>query len=178
MAKRVPRWYWDTSIFLMVLKGEECHGPHVLEAAREQMREAEAGRLVIVTSSITLTEILPRPPHLEEYDRFLGWLQREHAQVHDVTQPIASRAARIRRAGLDCSPKLKIKAPDAIHIATALIHTVGRFHSVDSSLNLVFQHLDLPLRGEPPQLEQLTMPLSAPGGPAGQAELPPPDLEM
>lgn len=37
----IPRYYWDTSIFIMVLQGETCHGQDVLDGAIDILNKVE-----------------------------------------------------------------------------------------------------------------------------------------
>ena len=50
----MTRRYWDTNCFLGVLKKEADKET----ACRAVIREAEAGKLRIVTSALTITEVL------------------------------------------------------------------------------------------------------------------------
>jgi len=157
MARRLLKRYWDTSVFAAVLKQERGHGPGVLEAAVEQMRQVESGELVIVSSHIIFAEILPGHYSPSVYDRLRGWLQREHVHLVAADQPVMLKAGALRNRCLQATPKVKLYTADAIHAATALLYQADEFHSLDDRLNAVFEHAEERLRASKPQQSQLIL---------------------
>lgn len=107
------RRYWDSNAFLGWLndekdKASECEG--VLDAAEE-------GRIEIVTSALTLTEVIrkkgekPIPKESEQMIR--DFFEQPWIIVRDVDRFVAERARDLIWAH-------GLKGPDAIHLATAL----------------------------------------------------------
>lgn len=110
----VPRRYWDSGVFLALLLPE----PERFPDCRSVLRAAERGQVQIVTSALTLTEVihLKGKPKLlkEEHEAKLrGFFQHEYILIREVDRFIAEHARElIWRHGLH--PK------DSIHVATAL----------------------------------------------------------
>lgn len=160
MKKKLPKFYWDTSIFLMVLTERTCHGPGVLDAAREILRKTELGEAVIITSEITVAEILPSyevPP--DQFDRYEAWLQWHHLEVRAVDHPVSRLAAQIRSRLIRMEPPHRPKLPDVLHVATAFLYEdqISAVHSVDDKFPKVLEWLDDGLLACKPQLPQLAM---------------------
>lgn len=88
----------------------------------------DRGDLRIVTSTITLLEVLVHPLRkgdttlAEQYQEIL--LRSPHVLVSSVTPPIARRAAELRAA-------FSLKTPDAIQLATAVEHSAAAFLTND-----------------------------------------------
>ena len=53
-SKKLPRRYWDSCAFLGILSGEEDKVP----VCKPVLEAAEKGELVIVTSAVTLAEVI------------------------------------------------------------------------------------------------------------------------
>jgi predicted nucleic acid-binding protein len=83
---------------------------------REVVQRAEAGELELVTSSLTLTEVLSQP--YSRGDEELAAIYRSilletpYLRVLPVDSQVAERAARLRAA-------YRLKTPDAIQLAVA-----------------------------------------------------------
>ncbi len=80
----------------------------------------DEGRITCYASTIVLLEVLVKP--LREHDEALAREYQEtllHSRLRlvTVTATIAQEAARLRA-------RYRLKTPDAIHIATALVHRV------------------------------------------------------
>ena len=144
--KNLPEYYWDTSIFLMVLNGETDHGftvdgetisgQEVLDGAKDILKQVEAEEAVIISSQVMVVEVLPSKVTPQAYEKFEAWLQWRNLVVRAVDHPIAKKAAMIRDKCL-CYPlpggdKVKIRTVDPIHIATALIYGIEVIHAVDT----------------------------------------------
>lgn len=133
MSKHLTRYFWDSSIFLMLLKGEICHGEEALEAAKDILRKVEQCDAIIVASEIVVAEVLAFHYDAEIYDKWEACLQWENLQLRAVDHPIAIRASKLRSECLKQQPKVRIKMADAIHVATFLVYSdnVDQLHSVD-----------------------------------------------
>lgn len=95
---------------------------------------AQAGNFAIVTSDLTLMEVLIKPlkdgNKLLE-DGFRALLQRSaEVQLLPITHAVLERAASLRAAG-------SIKTPDAIHAATALLMGCNLFITNDGAIRKV-----------------------------------------
>jgi predicted nucleic acid-binding protein len=130
----IARRYWDSSVFLAWLLPE----PARESDCRAVIRAAEAGDLQIVTSAITLTEVIKlkgEPPLKREHERkILRFLQHDYIIVLNLDRFIAEIA---RALTWDHS----LESRDAIHLATAMRHEIGVLDTYD--------HKDLiPLNGK------------------------------
>jgi predicted nucleic acid-binding protein len=120
--------YWDTNCFLGVLNNE----PDKLSSCKAVLREAEGGTVRIVTSALTLTEVLwpkgvPRPLPKEKAEKVQRFFQHEWITVYDVDRTLAERAR-------DLVWDHSVRPKDAIHIATALDAKVDQFDTFDGPL--------------------------------------------
>lgn len=110
----VAHRYWDANVFLAWLKEE----PDKLAQCEAGIRDAEAGKLVIVTSALTLAETLylirgEIPVASETRDKVRGFFRNEYILLHELDRGIAELAQ-------DVVWDHEIAAKDAVHVATAL----------------------------------------------------------
>lgn len=110
----VAHRYWDACVFLAWLK-EESDKIAQCEAG---IRDAEAGKLVIVTSALTLAETLylvrgELPVAPETRDKVRGFFQNDFILLHELDRSIAELAQ-------DVVWDHGVAHKDAVHVATAL----------------------------------------------------------
>jgi predicted nucleic acid-binding protein len=162
MKKKLPSYYWDSSIFLMILKEETCHGEGVLEAAVEILRSVEKQEAAIVTSSIVLIEVLPSKSPPDVYERFEAWMQWPNMLALAADLRICQRAAQIRDSGVRAVPKISLSTPDVIHMATALSRKdhIIEIQSVDSDFWKGLPHFREVMKVAKPHADQLQLPIS------------------
>ena len=149
--------YWDTDCFLGHLqaevgKAEKCDG--VLE-------RAERGDVLIITSALTIAEVLwmrggPRIPK-EKAEIVQKFFRRSYIRVVNVSRKVAM-AAQTHVWEDDIRPK------DAIHVATALAFGVNALETFDSGLICKSGKEGIPLLliREPQAAEQARMNLVEP----------------
>jgi predicted nucleic acid-binding protein len=121
------RRYWDSDAFLGWLKAE----PDKVSECQAVIREAEAGQTEIVTSALTLAEVLYLRGHqpipsadAEKLERFF---EHEYIVVNDVDRMLAEEARKlVWNQG--------IRPKDAIHVATAIDAEVERLETFDADL--------------------------------------------
>lgn len=123
----IERIYWDSDCFLAHLQAEagktvKCAGV---------LQRAERGDVLIVTSALTLAEVLwmknaPRLPQ-DKADLVRRFFRRSFIRVYNVTRGI-SEAAQDLVWGNDIHPK------DAIHVATALHLNSDALETFDAKL--------------------------------------------
>jgi predicted nucleic acid-binding protein len=105
--------YWDSDTFLGWLQEEEGK----VELCQGTLERATAGEVVIVTSALTLAEVLwmRGGPRLAEdkADKLRRFCRHSYIRVWSVTRAIAESAQ-------DCVWKRGIRPKDAIHVATAI----------------------------------------------------------
>lgn len=125
--------YWDTCILLAHIKGEK-HRPRELEGIREQVTLMERGNLVLVTSAITLTEILQSKLTDHHKDLLSKLYLNKSFQIIETHITIAWLASEIRdfyQQKHDMDGSLKLATPDAIHLATAIYAECPCFYTFD-----------------------------------------------
>lgn len=138
------RRYWDSCAFLGWLRDEQDKVSH----CRPAIAEARAGRLAIVTSALTIAEVLwltgkdPIPKSDRESVR--RFFEHEWIVVYEVDRKIAEAAQ-------DVVWDFKVKPKDAIHVATALDAEVEQLDTFDGPLQSQTGTVgDPPLRIGPP----------------------------
>jgi len=153
----VEKIYWDTDCFLAHLqaelgKVEKCDG--VLE-------RAERGDVLIVTSALTIAEVLwmrnaPRVPK-DKAALVQKFFRKSYIRVVNVTRKI-SESAQTHVWDNDIRPK------DAIHVATAIAFGCDALETFDSGLIGKSGKAGNPLLliREPQAAAQARMPLVAP----------------
>ena len=119
--------YWDSCAFLGWLQ-EEADKVALCQGTIDR---AEAGEVGIITSALTLTEVLwtkggPKLP-AEKADTLRKFFRRSYIRVHNVTRAIAEGAQ-------DVVWNHNIKPKDAIHVATAVSLSVPTLETFDDGL--------------------------------------------
>lgn len=121
------RRYWDSDCFLGWLQAE----PDKQEACRGVLEEAKAGSILIVTSALTIAEVLALRgrPKIEARRRHAveQFFRQNYISVQNVTRRIAESA---REAVWDHG----ILPKDAIHVATALAAEVASMNTFNVNL--------------------------------------------
>lgn len=119
--------YLDTNVFVYAAEGFARYKAFI----EGLFREIDAGHVDAVTSELTLAELLVKPLEIGRQD--IADLYAELIQSSDqlivipIDRSILMAAARYRA-------QLKIKLPDAIHVATAVAAGCERFLSNDRNI--------------------------------------------
>jgi predicted nucleic acid-binding protein len=157
MAKTARR-YWDSSCFLAWLKPE----PERFDICREVIRAAEKGEVQIVTSTISLTEVIKLnkgpivlPVSVEK--TISDFFKQEYIVLVQLTRFIAESA----RSLIWSYPSLRPK--DAIHAATALYAGIVDLDTFDKDFlpldgQIGAQHMKI----SEPHMPQRELPLEVP----------------
>lgn len=122
MSRRI---FWDTNLFIYLLEG---HGPvaeRVAELRTHMLRRGDQ----LVTSALTLGELLVKPAEAQRADLCQRYAEILHAAAHIVPFDAAAAApyARVR-----CDRA--IRPPDAIQLACAAAAGVDLFIANDDRL--------------------------------------------
>jgi len=119
--------YWDSDAYLGWLQSE----PGKAELCEGTLQRADLGEVLIVTSALTIAEVLwmrnapPIPQDKAEIVR--RFFRRSSMRIRNVTRKIAEDAQ-------DLVWNSGIKPKDAIHVATALEANVAALETFDDGL--------------------------------------------
>jgi len=123
----IDRVYWDSDCFLgwLLEEADKC------DSCEEVLVEAESGKLQIVTSALTIAEVLalrwkPRIP-ADRRDTVEKFFKHEYILVRTITRRTAEAARDLVWDG-GIAPK------DALHVAAAIEAKVPMLHSFDEDL--------------------------------------------
>ena len=135
MIKHPPRIYWDACAWIAYINkdmpglGSPYRDPR-FDMCRETLRAAENNETEIVTSAFTLAEVCkraadPNSPALN----LPAFFDQPYILLVPVDKAIGLKAQHLRLSGL-----VERKPPDAVHLASALVHSVPVFHTFDDGL--------------------------------------------
>jgi predicted nucleic acid-binding protein len=92
------------------------------------------GRLTVISSTITLAEVLVMPKQTGNYVYEQAYremlLNTDHIETQAVTHEIAEQAAALRAT-------YRLRTPDALHVATAIVTRCDAFLTNDYGLERV-----------------------------------------
>lgn len=119
--------YWDSCAFLGWLQAE----PDKMDLCSGTLDRAKAGEVGIITSALTLTEVLwtkggPKLPE-DKADTLRKFFRHSYIRLHNVTRGVAERAQ-------DVVWNHNVKPKDAIHVATALELGVPTLETFDDGV--------------------------------------------
>lgn len=121
------RLYLDANAIIYGVEGIEALRSLVLDWI-DRVEAQEDGFLL--TSELSLLECLVKPTRdgdEKTIQKFGAFFDREHLVLLEVTRPVLARAVEIRA-------KYGFKTPDAIHLATAVLHDADAFLTSDGPL--------------------------------------------
>lgn len=115
--------YWDSGCFLALFNNEAGR----VDNCKSVLLAAERGELRIVTSALTLTEVIKikgKPITVDQEDHIRAFFEHEWILVRDVDRFIAEQAR-------EFIWKHKLQPYDAIHLATAYKHKLQHLDTYD-----------------------------------------------
>lgn len=130
MSGRKPSVYWDSCIFLALIKDEKREAGEMeeLEAVALAM---ESGNLTIMTSTITRVEVLSAHMNEEQENTFARLCQSDKVNLIAPDTRITNLASDLRSHYVHQGHRI-LSTPDAIHLATAINYNATAFHTFDS----------------------------------------------
>ncbi len=118
--------YWDSSVLISYIRGDEEENRN--RDMNSVVEIIEKGFYKLVVSTLLYVEILESKMPGDSIKRFEKFMQnREKIEVVAVDIRVAKKAQVIRNS-------TKIKTPDAIHLATAIVSGAKLFHTFDKEL--------------------------------------------
>jgi predicted nucleic acid-binding protein len=161
--------YWDSCAWIGLINEE----PDKIDACRHVIDLAQNGDLEIWTSTYTLAEVFKKKCETvwtglpEDKDLiFEDFLNQDFVIYAQVDVDVGKMARRLLRR----HPELK-KPPDAVHLATAIIHGCDEFHTTDAE-NI------LPLNGRVFRLDRSLLLICPPPKPPPPPPPPPSDFDL
>lgn len=124
-----PIYYWDTCLFLAWLKDEERKTGE-MDGVRDIIQRMKRRDAKVITSVLTTVEVLAAKIPVGIDSPFKDLLKRVNRQSMDIRVASLAHDLRNHYATLDRS----LKAPDAIHLATAIHYRVDELHTFDDQL--------------------------------------------
>ena len=121
-----PLYYWDTCMFLAWIKDEERKSGE-MDGVREIIERSKRRDCRIMTSVITTVEVLQATIPAGVDTLFAGLMKR--ISRVGVDTKVAQLAHDIRNHYQKSGKK--IKTPDALHLAAAILHRADQFHTFD-----------------------------------------------
>lgn len=153
----IEKIYWDTDCFLGHLQAE----PGKAEKCDGVLERAERGDVLIVTSALTIAEVLwmRGGPRLAKDKAAIvqKFFRKSYIRVVNVSRKIAE-SAQLHVWDNNIRPK------DAIHVATAIAHGSDALETFDTGLIGMSGKVGVPLLliREPQAAAQARMPLISP----------------
>lgn len=140
----IKKRYWDSAVFLAWFNEEEKN----YQKCQGVIKLAEDGDLVIITSALTLVEVikLKNHPSLASSDeiKIRRFFEQEFISVRPLDRVIAEEARQLIW-------KHHVMPKDSVHLATALKMKLDTFDTFDGDLKKLSGKLGRPLMriGEP-----------------------------
>ncbi len=120
--------YWDSNCFLGLLNNEKDK----IKCCQGVMKKAEAGELLIVTSALTLIEVIRmkgKPRLTSAVEKTIrGFFENSFIYIQNVDRDVGLKARELMWRHNDLLPK------DSIHVATAILRRVPKLHTFDGDL--------------------------------------------
>lgn len=122
---------WDACVFTALLKGEQ-RAPDEISGLREIVDLVDRKQVVLITSTLIETEVIGEIDDTSLQQRFETLFQRPNIVQVAASAEILRKAGLIRKAARDS--KRNLKTPDAIYVATALLHAASSLQTFDDKL--------------------------------------------
>jgi len=152
--KKLPRCYWDSSCFIAWLKPE----PERRARCQEVLRAAERGEIQIVTSAMSLIEVIkldkgPLQISQEKEKKISAFFKHNYIIIVQVSRQLGEQArSLIWNHGL--------RPRDSIHAATALSEKLTDLHTFDRDFLRLDRKIGKPLLTiSEPHMQQPELPL-------------------
>lgn len=124
MSRKVV--YWDSSAFLALLKGENNHGPDILNILKSQAGAFDRGEITLAMSTIGILEVLSANIPDSVRENFEKIIRRNNFTLVSANETVMRNAALIRhhvygKAKNGGGESYILSVPDAIHVASAML---------------------------------------------------------
>ncbi len=123
--------YWDANIFLAWLQDEQQWGTVIMGGIEDTVRKVHNNEIVLFTSFMTQTEVFESKMSQKAKGLWENVFKRKNVKMISGDQRVGALSSFIR--DYYNRKSIKIKSPDAIHLATAIIYGADEFHTLDGA---------------------------------------------
>ncbi|MBN1461308.1 MAG: type II toxin-antitoxin system VapC family toxin [Armatimonadetes bacterium] len=126
-------YYWDTTVFLALVQNEE-RPEGEMQGVRAVAKLVDDGKATLITSALTFAEILRAKCGDEAFQTFRRLFDRSNVKAISADHRIAVLAGQLRDHYIRLPQNdgyRKLRTPDAIHVATAVIYKARQLHTFD-----------------------------------------------
>lgn len=127
IKEELERQYWDSCLFIDFIGDRSTTGSARSKTFIQLVKDARAGRAIILLSTLILAEIRPKHAKNGQHRKLLEELldaSRPFVQFFGVTRRIALKAR-------DVGARHSLSVADAVHVATALIGNAAVLFTYD-----------------------------------------------
>lgn len=129
MTNKVITRYWDANCFIALFNREQTTDAVYLAALETSFSEMLDGKLHIITSTLFLAEVFPRPEHSFIVTQLSSC---PHFSMVETLSSVYALAGELRQK---CSAaKQSLKTPDALHMAAGHLARANEIWTTDSNL--------------------------------------------
>lgn len=123
---------WDSCVFISLLNGGVGRSSDEISGMREVIDLADRQGVTIITSSLVETEVIGTIPEANVRAQMEALFQRPNIVQVAASTEVMRRAGELRSAA--SAARRRLDTPDAIFIATALLHAADALHSFDNDM--------------------------------------------
>lgn len=121
---KIPSYYWDSCVFIAYFNDEREQHAHLIDHIHQFLKEAQAGKCEIYTSTVTIAEITSQTLSSASVGSFREFLKDFQSSVFLIdadpnTMALASHLRSQRYSKQDGAKPRQLSPPDGIHLATA-----------------------------------------------------------
>jgi len=122
--------FWDSCVFISYITNEKRSDERDMAGVEELVRLIDMDQYVLVTSVITIAEVLEKSTGCKAYQNFRDFFKRPNSLLVDITRPIAEIAHDIRN-DFTLGKDQKLSTPDSLQIASAIHARCSVFYTFD-----------------------------------------------
>ncbi|MDR6670164.1 PIN domain-containing protein [Rhizobium sp. 1399] len=122
---KIPAYYWDSCVFIAHFNNERDRHNHLIDHIEQHLKEAQAGKCQIYTSTLTIAEITTPTLNAASVGSFNEFVRDFQSSIFLMepdpnTMTLASHLRSQRYSKQDGAKPRQLSPPDAIHLATAI----------------------------------------------------------
>ncbi|MEL7645362.1 MAG: PIN domain-containing protein [Anaerolineaceae bacterium] len=122
--------FWDSCVFIAYAKNENRSDSSDIAGIEYLVQSIDMNQYVLVTSVVTIPEVLEKSTGSKAYNIFLDILKKPNLLLVDITRYIAEIAHEIRNEYCFENGQ-RLTTPDSLQIAAALNYKCSAFYTFD-----------------------------------------------